>query len=87
MVQVFVYCERNAKGAIVEIKKTNTVEEFKAAIRAQQVPILLRFFAHFSLTFCSLLLTFAVVSLILPQYFRKVYSIVCIVAHLCPPFA
>lgn len=36
MVQVFVFCERNFKGAIVEIKKTATIDEFKLAIRAQQ---------------------------------------------------
>jgi hypothetical protein len=36
MVQVFVFCERNFKGCIIEIKKTQTIKDLKEAIRTQQ---------------------------------------------------
>ena len=36
MVQVFVFCERNAKGAVVDIKSKATVGDLKAAIQQRQ---------------------------------------------------
>ena len=78
------YCERNAKGAIVEIKKTNTVEEFKAAIRAQQVPILLRFALTSrspSARFCSRLLSFRSYFLNISGRFTQLFVLLRIYAH------
>ena len=36
MVQVFCFCERNFKGSIIEIKKTQTIKELKEEILKRQ---------------------------------------------------
>ena len=36
MVQVFCFCERNFKGCIIEIKKSQTIKELKEAIHERQ---------------------------------------------------